>query len=123
MSVGTVINTTYSCLIAFLELHDKAVMMPPEKKEKAKEYMERVTCSEWQNGFLLADGTKFTLFQKPELHGEAWFDKNKDYSVDCQVHVQSSQSALHTDFCYSGCHTAPKFADHQLWAWSHWQCA
>jgi hypothetical protein len=25
------------------------------------------------------------LFQKPGLHGEAWFNKNKNYSVDCQV--------------------------------------
>ena len=33
----------------------------------------------------LADGTKFVLFQKPGLHGEAWFDKNKNYSIDCQV--------------------------------------
>jgi hypothetical protein len=84
--VGTVINATYRCLIAFLALHDEAVMMPPEEeKERAKEYVEKVTCPEWRNGFLLADGTKFVLFQKPGLHGEAWFDKNKDYSIDCQV--------------------------------------
>jgi hypothetical protein len=56
-----------------------------EEKEHAKEYVEKVTCPEWWNGFLLADGTKFVLFQKPGLHGEAWFDKNKDYSIDCQV--------------------------------------
>ena len=84
--VGTVINATNRCLVAFLALHDQAVMMPPEEeKERAKEYVERLTCPEWRNGFLLADGTKFTLFQKPGLHGEAWFDKNKNYSIDCQV--------------------------------------
>jgi hypothetical protein len=88
--VGTVINATYRCLVAFLALHDEAVMMPPEEeKERAKEYVEGVTCPEWRNGFLLADGTKFALFQKPGLHGEAWFDKNKDYSIDCQVREQS----------------------------------
>jgi hypothetical protein len=87
VSVGTVINVTYRCLVAFLALHDEAVMIPPEKeKERAKEYVEVVTCPEWRNGFLLADGTKFPLFQKPGLHGEAWFDKNKAYSIDCQVH-------------------------------------
>jgi hypothetical protein len=86
VSVGTVINATYRCLVAFLALHDEAVMMPPEEeKERAKAYVEAATCPEWRNGFLLADGTKFPLFQKPGLHGEAWFDKNKDYSVDCQV--------------------------------------
>ena len=86
VSVGTVINSTYRCLVAFLALHDEAVMIPPEEeKERAKEYVESVTCPEWRNGFLLADGTKFPLFQKPGLHGEAWFDKNKNYSIDCQV--------------------------------------
>lgn len=91
--VGTVINATYRCLIAFLALHDQAVMFPPEEeKERAKEYVEQVTCPEWRNGFLLADGTKFALFQKPGLHGEAWFDKNKDYSIDCQVCERSPQA-------------------------------
>jgi hypothetical protein len=86
--VGTVINATNRCLVAFLALHDQAVMMPPEEeKECAKEYVEQVTCPEWRNGFLLADGTKFVLFQKPGLHGEAWFDKNKNYSIDCQVRI------------------------------------
>ena len=88
VSVGTVINATYRCLVAFLSLHDEAIMMlPEEEKERAKEYVEVATCPEWQNGFLLADGMKFVLFQKPGLHGEVWFDKNnlKDYSVDCQV--------------------------------------
>jgi hypothetical protein len=86
-----VINATYRCLIAFLALHDEVVMMPPEEeKERAKEYVEGLTCPEWRNGFLLADGTKFVLFQKPGLHGEAWFDKNKNYSIDCQVCERSS---------------------------------
>jgi len=89
--VGTVINATYRCLVAFLALHDEAVMMPPEEeKEQAKAYVEGVTCPEWRNGFLLTDRTKFVLFQKPGLHGEAWFDKNKDYSIDCQVCERSS---------------------------------
>jgi hypothetical protein len=88
VSAGTVINATHRCLIAFLAMHDQVVMMPPEEeKERAKEYVESVTCPEWWNGFLLADGMKFALFQKPGLHGEAWFDKNKNYSIDCQVHA------------------------------------
>jgi hypothetical protein len=99
VSVGTVINATFRCLIAFLALHDEAVMIPPEEeKERAKEYVEEITCPEWRKGFLLADGTKFALFQKPGLHGEAWFDKNKNYSVDCQVcerHSQLPSTDLH----------------------------
>jgi hypothetical protein len=90
--VGTVINATNRCLVAFLSLHDEAIMMPPEEeKERAKAYVESMTCPEWRNGFLLADGTKFVLFQKPGLHGEAWFDKNKNYSIDCQVRTLTSQ--------------------------------
>jgi hypothetical protein len=86
VSVGTVINSTYRCFVAFLALHDEAVTFPPEEeKELAKDYVAAATCPEWRNGFLLADGTKFPLFQKPGLHGEAWFDKNKNYSIDCQV--------------------------------------
>ena len=84
--VEMVINATYCCLVAFLALCDEVVMMPPEEeKECAKQYVEEVTCPEWRNRFLLVDGTKFVLFQKPKLHGEAWFNKNKNYSIDCQV--------------------------------------
>jgi len=79
---------TYHCLIAFLALHDKAVMMPPEEeKERAKEYVKEVVCLEWQNRFLLTDGAKFMLFQKPGLYGDAWFDKNKNNSIDCQIYI------------------------------------
>ena len=61
--IGTVINATYRCLVAFLALYNEVVMMPSEEeKEWAKKYIEEVTCPEWQNGFLLADGTKFVLF-------------------------------------------------------------
>ena len=108
VSVGMVINVTYRCLIGFLSLYDEAVVMPPEEeKEQAKEYVEVATCPEWQNGFLLADGTKFPLFQKPGLHGEAWFDKNKDYSIDCQVHVHSPW-ALYTCLPFFRSSACPK---------------
>lgn len=36
---------------------------------------------------MMADGTKFPLFERPGLHGDAWFDKNKDYSLDGQVYL------------------------------------
>jgi hypothetical protein len=90
--VGTVINTTNHCLVTFLSLHDKTIMMPPEKeKERAKTYVESMTCLKWRNGFLLVDSMKFVLFQKPGLHGETSFNKNKNYFIDCQVHALTSQ--------------------------------
>lgn len=46
--VRMVINTTYQCLDAFLALHNKVVMMPPEEeKEGAKEFVEQATCPKW----------------------------------------------------------------------------
>lgn len=121
--VGTVINVTYRCLIAFLALHDEAVMMPPEEeKERAKEYVEAATCPEWRNGFLLADGTKFVLFQKPGLHGEAWFDKNKNYSIDCQVCERSSQASS-TNLCFSDHQFTSKPTDRRLLIGPHRQRA
>jgi hypothetical protein len=49
VSIGTVVNSTYCCLVVFLALHDKAVMIPPEEeKEQAKELsVDRLL--EWAN--------------------------------------------------------------------------
>ena len=66
VSMGMVENSTHCCLVAFLRMHDTVVMFPTEdEKENAKHYVEALTCPEWWNGFLLTDGTKFLLFQKP----------------------------------------------------------
>jgi hypothetical protein len=90
--VGTVINTTYRCIVVFLACHDDVIIMPPEEeKEQAKAYVESATCLEWWNGFLLVDGMKFVLSQKPGLHSKAWFNKNKNYSIDCTVKSRVSE--------------------------------
>ena len=60
-----------------------------------------MTCPEWWNRFLLTDGTKFVLFQKPGLYGEAWFNKNKNNSIDCQVCIQFFQMLSHCVLTYS----------------------
>jgi hypothetical protein len=86
VSVGTVVNATNRVMVAVLSLHDVAVHYPDAaEKEKTKQWMEDQTCPEWRDGWMVADGTKFPLFERPGLHGDAWFDKNKDYSLDCQV--------------------------------------
>jgi len=59
------------------------------KKEDVKSYIKGKTCLEWHNGFLLADGSKFPLFQCPGLHNDACFDKDGEYSINCQVHFSS----------------------------------
>jgi hypothetical protein len=86
ISVGGVEKCTDRVVVALLSHHDDAIHFPEaDEKEDAKEYVEEHTCPEWRNGFLLVDGTKFSFFQRPGLHGDAWFDKDGVYSIDCQV--------------------------------------
>jgi hypothetical protein len=86
MSVGGVEKCTDRVVVALLSHHDNAIHFPEAgEKEDAKDYVEEHTCREWRHGFLLADGTKFAFFQRPGLHGDAWFDKDGEYSIDCQV--------------------------------------
>jgi hypothetical protein len=86
VSPGTVVNCTNRVMVALLSLHDECVHLPTaEEKESAKAWVAEQVCPEWSNGHLMVDGTKFSLFQRPGLHGDAWFDKNRAYSLDCQV--------------------------------------
>jgi hypothetical protein len=75
-------------MVAFLSLHDYAIRYPTsDEKETTKAWVEQETCPEWRDEWMMADGTKFPLFERPGLHGDAWFDKNKDYSLDGQVYL------------------------------------
>ena len=86
VSVGFVRKATLRVMIALISLHDTAIHLPTDdEKAASKEWVENACCPEWRNGFLAIDGTKFPFFQRPGLHGDAWFNKNKDYSADCQV--------------------------------------
>jgi hypothetical protein len=88
ISVGAVEKSTDRVVIALLSHHDEAIHFPDAvEKEQSKSYVEDVVCSEWRDGFLLADGSKFPFYQRPGLHGDAWFDKDGAYSIDCQVHL------------------------------------
>lgn len=74
-------------MVALISLHDDAIHLPMNtEKELSKQWVEDACCLEWHNGFITVNGTKFALFQRPGLHGDAWFDKNKDYSADDQVY-------------------------------------
>src|SRR5712691_1948612 len=86
ISPGTVANSTNRVMVALLSLHDDCVRFPTaEEKESAKAWVGAQVCPEWRDGYLMVDGTKLPLFQRPGLHGDAWFDKNRSYSLDCQV--------------------------------------
>ena len=86
ISVGGVEKCTDCVMVALLSCHDKVIHLPDAvEKEKSKAYVSETVCSKWHGGFLLADGTKFPFYQCPGLHGDAWFDKDGTYLMDCQV--------------------------------------
>jgi hypothetical protein len=94
--VGTVINATYRCLVAFLALHDEAIMMPPEEeKERAKEYVEGVTCPEWRNGFYSLMGQSSCYFKSLGYMGRRGLTRTK--TTQSTVRYVSEPLQLHTD--------------------------
>jgi hypothetical protein len=75
-------------MVALLSIHDNYVhLLTAGERESAKAWVAGQVCPKWSNRYLLVDGTKFSLFQWPGLHGDTWFDKNRDYSLDCQVSI------------------------------------
>ncbi|KAJ7645304.1 hypothetical protein B0H17DRAFT_834308, partial [Mycena rosella] len=85
MSVGGVDKCTDRIPFSLLALHDDAVGLPDDfGKELSKQWVEEQSCPEWRDGFLVVDGSKIPFYQRPGLHGGAWFDKDKEYSIDLQ---------------------------------------
>lgn len=87
ISEGSVVNYTHRTMVAFLALHDEAIHWPSlEEKEEAKEWVRKTSgCLEWGGGFCMVDGTLVPLFEKPGYHGETYFDRKSDYSLNVQV--------------------------------------
>lgn len=85
VSLGTVSNCTKRCMLAFIKYHNQAMASPTEHEiALSKAWCQDAVISEWRDGWLTVDGTTFPLFQKPGLHGEAWFDKSSRYSMNGQ---------------------------------------
>jgi hypothetical protein len=88
VSVGLVVKCTQRVIIAFLSMHDSIIRWPTEvEKEAAKEWVESVSCADWRGGFCMVDGTLVPLFEKPGHHGEVYFDRKSNYSLNMQVCV------------------------------------
>jgi hypothetical protein len=88
VSPGMVTNCTNCVMVALLSLHNECIHLPTaEEQEHTKAWVAKQVCPEWSDGYMMVDGTKFALFQRPGLHGNTWFDKNRAYSLDCQVRV------------------------------------
>jgi hypothetical protein len=86
VSSGVVVKCMWKVIVTFLALHDVAVHWLTEKdKERVKEWVESISCAEWCDGFCMVDGTLILLLQKPGHHGEAYFDRKSNYSLNVQV--------------------------------------
>jgi hypothetical protein len=81
-----VIKSTYHIIIAFLALHDSVIHWPSEEeKEEAKDWVREASCDAWGGGYCMVDGTLVPLFEKPGYHGEVYFDRKSNYSLNVQV--------------------------------------
>lgn len=97
-SAGMVVNATRRVITAFLSLHDTVVRWPSAReKEDAKEWVEAATCVAWRNGYIFVDGTLVPLAEKPGYHGEAYFDRKSNYSLNVQVSDKAKRVRLRTD--------------------------
>ena len=56
-----------------------------EAKEKAKDWVESVSCPAWRDGWLMVDGTLVPLFMRPGFYGNTWYDRKSNYSINVQV--------------------------------------
>ncbi|KDQ49002.1 hypothetical protein JAAARDRAFT_85719, partial [Jaapia argillacea MUCL 33604] len=84
-SAGMVVNATRRVMSAFLALHDDVIHWPSAAaKEAAKEWVEAASCAAWRDGYCFVDGTLVPLAEKPGFHGEAYFDRKSNYSLNVQ---------------------------------------
>jgi hypothetical protein len=73
-------------MVAFLDHHDEIICWPnAQMKEEAKEWVEAASCAAWRDGWLFVDGTLVPLAEKPAFHGETYFDRKSNYSLNVQV--------------------------------------
>jgi hypothetical protein len=86
VSAGTVVNCTRRVIIALLSLHDNVIQYPSqEEKELAKEWVEAASVPGWRDGWCMVDGTLIPLAEKPGYHGETYYDRKSNYSLNVQV--------------------------------------
>lgn len=95
VSVGLVVKSTQRVIVAFLSLHDSVICWPTEaEKEEAKEWVAAASCEDWAGGFCMVDGTLVPLFEKPGHHGEVYFDRKSNYSLNVQVRLRRQRASV-----------------------------
>jgi len=120
-SAGMVVNATRRVITAFLTLHDTVIRWPSAReKEDAKEWVEAATCVAWRNSYIFVDSTLVPLADKPGYHGEAYFDRKSNYSLNVQVSNKANSVILHTDRLVTAlaAYHPPKPPDNRLHYWT-----
>ena len=122
VSVGGVEKCTDRVVVTLLSCHDEAIHLPDAtEKESSKSYVGRAVCPEWRGGFLLVDGSKFPFYQHLGLHGDAWFDKDGMYLIDCQVHFYFMCNLSDTNGSITTVGYDTSWLDDcRLLSWTHW---
>ncbi|KAF7291261.1 DDE Tnp4 domain-containing protein [Mycena indigotica] len=97
---------------AGVALHDEYIRWPSAaEKEAAKEWVEAASCAAWRDGWLLVDGTLVPLSDKPGFHGEAYFDRKSNYSLNIQLITLPNLRIIDYVIGHTGsCHDSTAFA-------------
>ena len=56
-------------------------------KATAKNWVVEASCLDWEDGWLMVDGTLVPLHLRPGFFGNAFFDHKSNYSMNVQVHI------------------------------------
>jgi hypothetical protein len=85
---GTVKLVTTRVMTAICDQQFRRATMPwsdPIEIESAKAWVEGHSCPAWRDGWLMVDGTLVPLFQWPHHHGNTFFDRKSNYSLNVQA--------------------------------------
>lgn len=86
VSAGLVVKSTRRVMVTFSSMHDKVMRWATAaEKQEAKSWVESMSCRGWRDGYAMVDGTLIPLADKPGFHGEAYFDRKSNYSLNLQV--------------------------------------
>ncbi|KAG1855833.1 hypothetical protein C8R48DRAFT_608835, partial [Suillus tomentosus] len=91
VSTGTVYNYHWRVMITLLQHYDVMIHFDPLyeynqiERKRANMWVEEQICLEWRDRVLCVDSTPINLFQKPEWHGEDFYDYKSNYSLLAQV--------------------------------------
>ncbi|PPQ94789.1 hypothetical protein CVT25_008391 [Psilocybe cyanescens] len=120
VSIGLVVKATQRVMIAFLSLHDSVVCWPSEEEiEEARQWVEMHSCAAWHNGYCMVNGTLIPLFEKLGHHGEAYFDRKSNYSLNVQLITLPNLQIIDYVVGYCGsAHDATVFRVSQTYAHS-----